>query len=284
VVARTRDLARHRLQPTAIRVETDDDGPQTTLVRDRGPERHQLDVGDRAERNDPPAAGGDRQARQSRRVMRYIGRQLQHDLGLAIRLEDATDRHAAQRRPQRPAEGRGGYAGAEKGLPTRADPDAGSGERTRRMHPGRTRHGGESLGEERSSLLQPLEIRAAQVDQDFGPRALQDLLDALVQELLEIEGEAADFGDPRTHRLCDTLGILGRDEADQELAALRPPGIFPSAERPICWATDRTPGTSGAATVAPAPIPRDRHRRTGHVHHEISSRGTQEGTRRGGTG
>ena len=187
-------------------------------MRDVGAQRAQVDVGDRAEGDDAAAGGGDREPREASRVVG--GSDVQHHVRLAPGLDHAPDGQAAERAPDRTLDRGSGEAEAKEVVPPGSHPDAGRGERALCMDVDRARHPGEALAHRRGRLLERDQVRPAQPDDQRGARPFQGLLDALVQELLHVEGEAADGRRALPERLGDLRRVRLRPQADEQLAAL----------------------------------------------------------------
>jgi len=155
----------------------------------------------------------------------------------------------------------------------RVDAQAGRGERPGRVeihHAGDRR---DPLAQRGGRLLEARQLQPAQPDDQLGAGAAEQLLDAFVQELLDVEGEAGHAAGLLPERLGHRLRIDVGCELHHYLAALGAPDVLREGR-----AADhlRHRAHAGDGEEAPAHLGahpdrlREAHpRRTGHVHHEV---------------
>ena len=267
------DVARHGVERSTAGVEAHENGAHAVLVHDRRAQRRDLDVGDGAERHDPSLRRHQRQPGEALGVGGRVGGDAEDDVGLALALEEAPDRHAPEGAAHRALDGGRRHAVLQEIVAARVDAQAGRGERPGRVeihHAGDRR---DPLAQRGGRLLEARQLQPAQPDDQLGAGAAEQLLDAFVQELLDVEGEAGHAAGLLPERLGHRLRIDVGCELHHHLAALGAPDVLREGR-----AADhlRHRAHAGDGEEAPAHLGahpdrlREAHpRRTGHVHHEV---------------
>ena len=207
-------------------VEADEDGAHAVLVHDRRAERRDADVGDRAEGHDAPIGRHQREAREPLGIRRCVGGDADDDVGLPLALDETPDGEPAERAPYGALDGGRAHTVQQEIIAPRMDAQSGGRECPWRVQARDARHRRHPLAHRHRRLLETRELEPAQPDDDVRAGAADQLLDALVQELLQVEREAGHIPRPFADRVRHRLRVdLGR-EVHHHLAALRTPDVL----------------------------------------------------------
>ena len=229
---------------------------------------------DGAERDDLAARATSGRRSEALRVARDVVGERHGEVGLLLVADHAADRESAEPRPQGLLDRRRRHAGAEERVAPRLDAHAGG--REQRLRRTSTAPGtAASRSRERAGgVLERRQVGAVHAHHDGAAAPLEQLVDALVQVLLDVEGEAGD----RRASARAASGDLARgrpSSSSRTSSSLRsaPQVSSDRVERPMSCVTERTPGMASSAGPSARPTRVDSSSPVpgapGHVHDEV---------------